>query len=61
MVKKALQEVFHILQPNEIFNFDANKARPVINAFKEYVGSPGPTINTTSPQITVAGTGILVS
>jgi hypothetical protein len=43
--------VLYILQLNENFNFNANKARAIITLFKEYL-SP---INIVYPAITVAG------
>jgi len=62
VIEKTFREVLHILRPNENFNFDANKARPVITSFKEYLNGLdlSPT-NTAYLAITVAGTGVPLS
>jgi len=61
VIKKTFREVLHILQLNENFNFDANKARPVIASFKEYLNrlKPSPA-NAAYPAITVARIGVLL-
>jgi len=58
MIKKSLEDVFHILRPNEKFDLDFSKASPVITSFKEYVFSlqTAPE-HTTLPFITVDGIG----
>jgi Protein of unknown function (DUF3723) len=61
MIEKTLREAFHILQPNKKFKFDANKARPVITSFKEYLDSLDPAPENTSPQITITGTEMPLS
>lgn len=59
VIEKTFREVLHILRPNENFNFDANKARPVIASFKEYLNRLEPSAaNTAYPAITVAGIGV---
>lgn len=62
MIEKTFREVLYILRPNENFNFDANKARPVITLFKEYLNrlDLSPT-NIVYLAITVAGTGVPLS
>jgi hypothetical protein len=61
MIEKTLREAFHILQPNKKFKFDANKARPVITSFKEYLDSLDPALENTSLQITITGTEMPLS
>ena len=62
VIKNALREVFHTLRPNEKFNFDANKANPIVASFKEYINSQE-SINAKPvlPSITVTGKGAPLS
>ncbi|CZT53525.1 uncharacterized protein RSE6_15146 [Rhynchosporium secalis] len=62
VIKNALRDVFHTLRPNEKFNFDANKADPVIATFKGYINSQETTNPKLAlPSITVNGNGAPLS
>jgi hypothetical protein len=58
MIESAFASALAVLRPNERFVFDANRARPVISSFKEYldVALAAP-VTVASPFITVRGAG----
>jgi hypothetical protein len=58
VIEKAVQDVLHILRPNEKFGFETNQATPLIASFNKYLDKmlTTPPI-TTPPYITVAGSG----
>jgi len=62
VIERTIQDVFHILRPNEKFNFDVKRARPVIASFNRYLYDLQKTAEHRKPtQITVDGPGIPLS